>query len=603
MLKKLLFFAIFVSCFMFYTSPVIALDYKSDYQVEYFLSEDNKGINTKSQFTIQITNLRSDIYVNKFSLSFPKTFVITELKAFDDKREIAPNITVDDSKTKIDLEFSDPQTGKNSVNTFNLQFTQRNLFQVNGNVWEVILPTIENREEGNYKIIVHLPKNSEKKISIAKPKPTLVSGNEIIWDNPQTKTVYAVFGDFQLYDLKLAYHLANTNIYPVYTDVAFPPDTLYQKVFVVSIKPRPSLVFTDEDGNFLGRYFLKPKENINVFYSGVAELTVKPREEVIPVVRSLIAKQSKYLLTEEKYWKLDKVSKSLDSPYSVYRSTVSTLKYNYDKITKKNERLGALGALKSPNNAVCVEFSDLFIAQAREKGIYSREIEGYGFSQDPQLRPLSLVSDILHSWPEFYDKKSELWINVDPTWENTSGIDYFNSFDLNHVAFAIHGKRSDYPLPAGMYKTEDSRDVTIIATTKRPMESKTIEVSKPDFPNTISDQKELKAKITLINNGNVYLWNTPVQLKSDILNLVPSKTSLPLLAPFEKKEINFIYASKFKNKQIKGSIQVFASGNEMFSKSVLVIPYAYELSLKIASIVVTIFFIMLLVKIYISKKH
>ena len=72
-----------------------------------------------------------------------------------------------------------------------------------------------------------------------------------------------------------------------------------------------------------------------------------------------------------------------------------------------------------------MEFTDLFIAIAREKGIYSREIQGYGFLWIQKLQPLSLSSDILHAWPEYFDLKTENWVAVDPTWENTSGIDYF----------------------------------------------------------------------------------------------------------------------------------------------------------------------------------
>ena len=46
----------------------------------------------------------------------------------------------------------------NSENNIYLDFLQQNLFKVNGNVWEVILPTVENKEgEGDYTIIVHLP--------------------------------------------------------------------------------------------------------------------------------------------------------------------------------------------------------------------------------------------------------------------------------------------------------------------------------------------------------------------------------------------------------------------------------------------------------------
>jgi len=603
MLKKIIFSVLFFLCFIIRVPHVQAADYRSNYQVEYFLSEDNKGLNTRAQFSVQITNLRSDIYVNKFSLSFPKSFLIKDLKASDDNGEITPKLTVDETKTKIDVEFTQPNIGRDSINTFNLQFIQENLFQVNGNVWEVILPTIENREEGNYKIIVNLPPNTDKKISIAKPKPTLINGNQIIWDNPTSRTVYAIFGDSQLYELRLAYHLSNPNLYPVYTDIAFPPDTLHQKIFVQSINPKPSLVYTDEDGNYMGRYFLGPKETTPVTFLGSTEITVKARDEIIPAMRNSLAKQKNYLLTDRKYWQVSSVPASLESAYSIYRNVVNTLKYDYNKPLNKGTRLGASGVLKSPTNAVCVEFSDLFIGYAREKGIYSREIEGFGFSKDPQLRPLSLVSDVLHSWPEFYDKASELWIQIDPTWENTSGIDYYNSFDLNHIAFVIHGKDSELPLPAGMYKTENSRDVSVVVTTLKPAETKKMDVSIDGFPASVTDNKELKTKIYFTNNGNVYLWNIRAKIDSDVLVFPSNQYTIPMLAPYEKKEINVSYVSKYKNKKVDGSVTVTALNNQKFSKAITVIPYTYKLALKISTGIVFLFTIMILLKIYRSHKR
>lgn len=610
MIKKIIFFSLFFLTtyyLLLTTNDVYAADYRSDYQVEYFLSENNQSLNTNVQFSIKITNLRSDVYVNKFSISFPKSFLIKDLKATDDHQEITPATTVDDKKTKIDLEFSHPNTGKDSSNTFHLQFVQQNLFQVNGNIWEVILPTIENRSEGNYKIIVNLPQNTDKKISIAKPKPTSLSnlpaGRQIIWDNPISRTVYAVFGDSQIYDLRLSYHLNNPNLFPVYTDIALPPDTLYQKLYIVSIDPKPTLVYSDDDGNYLARYYLNPKQTLPVSFVGSTEITVKPREEVMPVIRNLVQNQKNYLLTAKKYWTIPSTSPQLDSPSSIYRNVVSTLKYDYNKAASKNNRLGAASVLRSPNNAVCVEFSDLFIAWAREKGIYSREIEGYGFSKDPQLRPLSLVSDVLHSWPEFYDKASELWIQTDPTWENTSGIDYFSSFDLNHIVFAIHGKQPDYPMPAGMYKTENSRDVSVTGTMVKPKEIRDISVASNDFPSKVSDNKKFTTTFTFINKGNVYLWNIPVKLDSNILDFSGNQYTISYLAPYEKKDISVSYSSKYKNKKINGELNVSAFDRQILSKPIVVIPYTYELALKISSGVALLLFLILLAKIYTTSSR
>ncbi len=605
MIKRFCFiFAFILSSFILHLSSnlVYAADYRSDYQVQYFLSENNQSLNTSVQFTIRITNLRSDVYVNKFSLSFPKNFLIKNLKAFDDRQEITPSLTIDDTKSKIGLEFSQPNTGKDSVNTFTLQFNQENLFEINGNVWEVILPTVELQTNGSYKIIVNLPANTDKKISIAKPKPTLVTGNQIIWDNPNSRTVYAVFGESQLYSLNLNYHLVNPNIYPVYTDVAFPPDTLYQKIFIESIKPQPNSTYTDEDGNFLGRYFLKPKEALPIEFKGTAQVLVKPREEVLLVVRNLIANQEKYLLTEKKYWNGVNVTLPDQAPSTIYRYVVNTLKYDYQRTTSKSERLGAVTALIEPNRAVCVEFSDLFISLARERGIYSREIEGYGFTKDPQLRPLSLASDVLHSWPEFYDKAAQVWTQTDPTWENTSGIDYFNSFDLNHIVFAIHGKRSDYPLPAGMYKIENSKDVSVAATTVHPQENKDIEFITDTLAAKITDKASTKTKITVLNKGNIFLWNMPISLKSEDLNIDNFNSSISVLAPFEKKEIFFEIASKIKNKKINATLDVYVFGNKKLSKQIIVIPYTYELALRISSFVVFLLLLLVLARVYRSSR-
>lgn len=566
------------------SSGVYAADFSTDYQVEYNLSESANILNSKVSFKIRITNLRSDIYVNKFSIAFPKSFSVSALKARDDQGGIIPKISSDEEKTKVDLEFSSPSTGKNSVNTFYLDFNQTNLFKVNGKIWEVVLPVIENRSGETYKVTVNLPKSSNKKISIAKPKPDSISGNQIIWDNPQVKTIYAVFGQSQLYRADLVYHLKNEEIFPIITEISFPPDTLYQKIFVSSVIPKPSEAYHDDDGNFLGKYRLNPLEEKVIVFKGLIEVYMQPRDEVLPVVRSDFSSQKNYLLAEQKYWQikqnLSKI-KPLTTPEDIYGYIVTNLDYDYDKVASKNTRLGADAVLSSPNRAVCLEFTDLFVAATREKGIYSREIEGYGFSFDPKLQPLSLSSDVLHSWPEYYDLKRETWIPVDPTWENTSGIDYFSSLDFNHIVFAIHGKKSDYPLPAGMYKTENSRDIRIEPSTENPSERIELAIEEDDIKSTVSDNKSYQGKVILKNNSNVFLWQTPVLISGVGLKISNPKIEIGRLTPFEKKEIVFTYSSLDKNKKINGSINMEIRNQRLLSRPVKVIPYIYEVAIKV----------------------
>jgi hypothetical protein len=126
---------------------------------------------------------------------------------------------------------------------------------------------------------------------------------------------------------------------------------------------------------------------------------------------------------------------------------VNTLNYNYDLVNNTTTtRLGALEALSEPNNALCTEFTDLFVTLARAKGIAAREIEGYAYSNNSKIKPINTQSDILHAWPEYFDTTANLWKAIDPTWaKTTNGIDYFNDLDLNHVTFVTHGVDSQLP--------------------------------------------------------------------------------------------------------------------------------------------------------------
>ncbi len=601
------FFIFLLSFIIFHLSStsVLAADFKTDYQVEYHLSQSQDNLNSQVDFKIKITNLRSDVYVNKFAISFPNTFSISNLKASDDGGSILPKTTVSEQKTKIELEFSNPTIGKDSVNTFFLNFDQANLFKVNGKVWEVFLPVIENTQDESYQVVVNLPEATSKKISIAKPKPDSISGNKIFWNNPKTQTIYAVFGNSQVYQTDLTYNLKNDQVYPVFVEVAFPPDTVFQKTFIQSISPTPESVRLDEDGNYLGKYFLKPLEKKMIAYKSYIEIYTKARDEVVPIERKMINQQKNYLLTSKKYWQIGQIDsiKNINSPKDIYDFVTNNLKYSYTKINSQNKRLGADFVLSHPDQAVCMEFTDLFIAIAREKGIYSREIQGYGFSLDPKLQPLSLSSDILHAWPEYYDLKTENWVSVDPTWENTSGIDYFSSFDLNHIAFVIHGKNPDYPMPAGMYKIENSRDVSIKPVINDPEEKKKIIIEGIGFPTTISDDKTYRGKFTIKNSGNSYLWQVPVEVKADNISIVKGKFIIPVLAPLEKRLITFDYSSQKKNKRAQGVLIINVLQKQLLEQKINVIPFIYTLIIKVIIIILILSALFLIYRLLVKMKR
>lgn len=580
-------------------------EYKTEYKVEYF--PDLKG-DCQVKLNIKITNLLTEVYVKELNLIFPKNFLIDNISAADDHQKISPILEENEKQIKLKLIFSSPNIGRGSENNFYLSFFQKNLFKINGNVWEIILPIIDDPKKSNFNIIFHLPENTHKKLSIAKPKPDLIQENKIYWNNVKTKIIYAVFGSSQFYRVNLTYHLQNDKLFPIYFDVAFPPETLYQKVFLKSIEPLPTEVLIDEDGNYLGRYILKAKEGKEVVFDGVIEILSQPQEELFQFIRKKFDSQKKYLLSPTSFWSLNQkiINRNefllLKNVEDIYRFVVNKLNYDYKKIKKNNKRLGAEEALNKPEEAVCTEFTDTFIALAREKGIYAREINGYGLSDDPELRPVSLISDILHAWPEYFDEKKQIWIPVDPTWEKTSGIDYFNSFDLNHLSFVIHGKNSTFPLSAGMYKIEDSKDIMVQATFQLPQAKIQLIIDDSKIKGKIFDGKEYQGKISITNRGNVFIKNSNLELKSKFLEFSPNRLNILLLAPYQRIEYQIKYKSKARNINKKEEIIFTLNNQSIKTKKIEIVNFYQDLLLKNLSLF-SFFLILIILILIIKKKH
>lgn len=578
-----------------------AENFRSDYTVDYYLTDNGSTIGTQVSYKVKITNLTASLIINEFTLQFPKSFQIGNIKVNDDYGEVIPKVDNTDGKHIITVKLSNPQAGLNTSNNLYLDFIQYNLFKINGNVWEVILPTIDNRSgQGDYTVNVHLPPGTHKKISIAKPRPDNVTINDIVWKNPANKTIYAVFGDEQNYSLELRYHLNNPQLTRVYTDIALPPDTENQKVFVNSIEPAPSSIIVDEDGNYLGRYFLNPKEEKTIYFKGGVVVYANPRDDMRTPVSEMFSQQKRYLLATSKDWLLKErqIPARVNNIQDIYDYTVKTLTYNYARVNTNITRLGASQALTYPDQAVCTEFSDVLIALSRENGIYTRELQGFGFSNDQDLRPLSVNADILHSWSEFYDTTASLWHQLDPTWENTSGIDYFHSFDLNHIVFAIHGKDPEYPYPAGSYKTNDStKDINIAATADTFQEKKNLsfQISPIQIPGISSNTFNLKVLVK--NTGNTFLWDLPLSIMGDNLSFTNATVSTIVLAPYETKELLFEYTpAKFAS---SSRITIVSGGQPVFSQQVP-ITSSYFTILKIVlyftGVIIVIFFLVKLFK-------
>jgi hypothetical protein len=221
------------------------------------------------------------------------------------------------------------------------------------------------------------------------------------------------------------------------------------------------------------------------------------------------------------------LAKELKTPENIYNFVVNTLSYNQDKATPNSQRMGAIMALENKDDVICTEFTDLFIAISRAAGIPAREINGYAYTENPNVKPISLVADILHSWPEYFDYDRKVWIPVDPTWGSTSGINYFDNLDLRHITFVIHGEHFNKPYPPGSYKLGDNpqKDVHVSFAQNNNEYFQDIEIninSERSFIFNISIDTSIK------NVGNIAAYNLSPMIffneklvKSDFVNILP----------------------------------------------------------------------------------
>jgi len=530
---------LFTFFFFLFTSPAVAAsEFSTDFVTTY--SVDTNGTTQVDQ-DITLTNKISNVYATEYALEIGSTRLEDIKVQTIDHQEIPHQITQTENTTAIALTFPDKVVGKNQSHHFTISYTNHDVAVHNGKVLEVNIPKVNNIDDINSFSIKLLVPQYYGQPSVVTPKTYqyLQQGNYnlLVFDKNAitTRGITALFGDQQVFDFNLKYHLENTTVNDGITQIALPPDTPYQKLYYQSLDPEPLSISQDGDGNWLATYTIKPKERLDVTATGQAVLYLKPTIDLPHQNADL----SLYL-TEQPYWpvndpQIKELAASLKTPQAIYQYLVDNFSYDYSRLDTSIDRLGALKAIQSPGNVICQEFTDTFITLARAAGIPARELNGFAYTENSKLRPLSLVQDVLHSWPEYYDATSKNWIPVDPTWGNTTGgVDYFSTLDLNHFVFVIHGLNSSTPYPAGYYKLEDvnSKDVLVTFSSTEPVP--TTNISSELEPNPLGLLGfPISQSLHLHNHSNIAFYHTSVDLASqDFVLTSPQQLSIDTLLPF-----------------------------------------------------------------------
>lgn len=547
--------------------PVKAVDdFQTRYQSEYRVLENGT---TRVTQQVSLTNNLANVYVDKYSFAIGSTRV-NNISGYDDLGPLKINVQTLENQTKLNFEFNQQVTGKGNSLDFVFSFDSQDFAVKSGQVWEISLPKLNQTDQfEDYSVVLITPASFDQPALISPQPSSIITGesdNQYLFNKQTVKDmgISATFGEQQIFDFELDYHLKNDRTYPVRTEIALPPDTSYQRIYLNDLSPQPKNIRVDVDGNWLAEYQLKANEALDIKAQGQAKVFLEPQ----PISA---AEQLSNYLSKDQYWPVNDPdiktkAQELETIENIYQFVTNWLVYDYGRIDSGVERLGADQALANPESALCMEFTDLFVSLARSAGIPARAITGYAYTHNSKLKPLAAETDLLHSWPEYYDQSEKVWRQVDPTWENTTGgVDFFHNFDLNHLTLAIHGQSSTYPLPAGAYKINgrEVKDVNINfgqSITPKTQLASDIKLGIQGLPWQLTS-----AQLNIANKGNYALYDLTVKPVNN--DLIINQNQLAVLPPLAEHQLNVQLKSKpgLKSKPVLVAWQV---GESQFSQTV-----------------------------------
>ena len=523
---------IFISTFflLFPKNTLATSDFTINENIEYFINSSGQATVTH---LVDITNNYSQIYPQEYQIQI-QGLPISDLSATDNQGNILTSFSSQNDTSIIKLKFNQAKVGKNQTTSFKLIYRISQLAKHKGKTWEISLPQLTDSALNNTQVTIKTPSEfgSLSFASIPTKFQDGLNQNTISFQNNSHSKILIILGNYQLFNFKLNYYLKNTTSSTVTAQIAIIPDTYSQSVYYQSISPTPLSIDVDPDGNWLAKYQLNSQEELRIVADGQVKTGLHLPNQI---------SNFKDYLQDQTFWpvsdsQIQNIANSLSSPRSIYDYVTNNLNYNYDRLNASG-RLGAIAAIIDPNNSLCTEFTDLFVTLARAKGIPSREIEGFAYSTDTKIKPISLQNDVLHAWPEYYDSSAKTWKAIDPTWgKTTNGTNYFDNLDLNHITFVTHGLDSQNPLPPGSYKSNaNEKSISIEFATEE------IKVNT-SLPTVSFNNGSLDIKNNTPNSQkNIVIKSSEILLDQEIPNILPYSTyklTLPKISFWKSLSLN-----------------------------------------------------------------
>lgn len=456
----------------FFTVKVSAANIKIDIDREYTVIGD-KNVNIKEQRIVR--NFNSDKILIKEGNE--EVFTITALYKDSDNKNLLEQMV---STVRVNggsgiltykVEYSQDNTTayikvpypeaiqSNSSYTFNFEYTNLQLATKNGALFDIYIQAFRNDINFNtsnvdydYKTRLKVPKSLGIENFVV-PTPsfkTEESGFDIYNFTKESLIgtyVWVQRGNVQYYNFTIKQNIkkteeintGNKNEYRMILPRDMEGLQISQKVYFSKLNPRPSYIEYDEEGNLIGVFKLASHLDSVISIEGVAVVstTGKPNLKSSGDLSDLNNRLDPRYYSAAPYWESDsdailaKANELKGDKTNIYDIMLASYNYIVDSIDYSNvkrfginERQGALKTLQG-GAAVCMEYSDLYIALLRAEGIPTRAAFGYGYdSRSPS------DEQELHQWTQVYLPAYNKWIDVDVTWGESGPV--LIGGDMNH---------------------------------------------------------------------------------------------------------------------------------------------------------------------------
>lgn len=374
----------------------------------------------------------------------------------DSGKIVKPGIEEKDGNLYVRTNFT-KTIKRNQSSTFTLTYKAPDLVNRVGNLYDIYLIPFSKdfsfssqSERQVYSTKLRIPV-SMGPINFAIPEVEFKEVNGYYEADIATSQLIGKFGWVQLgleqfYEFSVTQPIRATSenpfIYNTY-EVTIPRDyknlIIDQSVWFKELSPQPLHMRQDANNNLIAVYELPANQSHNIKITGFAKLSQK-KDMIFDggKLQEINKELMKTDLASAEYWEVYhqeiklKAENLQAGETDIYRLAAKTYSdivntIDYAKVDRfgLSTRKGALATLRGESEAVCMEYSDLFITLMRAMNIPARAAYGHGYDSR-----IPVDEQVGHQWAEVYLPRHDGWIGVDVTW-GESGQTLIGG-DLNH---------------------------------------------------------------------------------------------------------------------------------------------------------------------------